>query len=215
MAPLTPEHKEVLKFFREQMQTRERDGWDHLDEMIFKIAAGGLALSVTFIGVVKTPAPTSMAWVYLAWGTLTFGLLALLFSKITANMSLRNRIARFDDGTFYDVPKPGPGWYYDLATNVFNYVTVSATAIGLLFLVVFALGNLSGAHMTDRHKNLETAVPSQSLGEQRGAPAMTAPPQPTTVSPIILPNGGAPGFQVPAQPATPAPAPTPTPGGDK
>ena len=41
------------------------DGWTHFDDLVFKLSAGALAISVTFIGVLKTP-PHAMRLLFAA-----------------------------------------------------------------------------------------------------------------------------------------------------
>jgi len=134
------DYRVVNAQFRQHLQTCEGQGWNHFDDVVFKIAAGGLALSVTFLGVTDQVESATMPWVFGAWGFWAISLLAILFSIRTAQSALRSQIAHWDAGSYYDTKRPEgrAGWW----TSRLNDVAAATCGLGLVFLIVFAFLNL-------------------------------------------------------------------------
>lgn len=140
---ISPQDYRVLNAsFRAHLQSCESKGWEHFDDIVFKIAAGGLAISVTFLGVARGINPASMPWMFGAWTCWSISLLALMLSTRTAQTGLRSQIARWDAGTYYTTDHP-EGRIGHLTPRLNDVATVGC-ALGLVSLVVFALINLSG-----------------------------------------------------------------------
>ena len=131
---------------RDIMQASEIRGWDHFDDVVFKIAAGGLAVSVTFIGVMKGApkgqALSMMPWMFAAWICWASSLALLLLSVCAAQGSLREQIDRWDNGTYYDTSHPEG--HVGRAIIWMNRGAAYVTIFGLACLIVFAVGNLVG-----------------------------------------------------------------------
>jgi len=203
-APLSPERKAQLADARTRLQEDERKGWQHLDNVVFKIAAGGLAVSVTFLGVTSGTAPGSMPWVYVAWVLWVVSLASLMLSVVTGQLGLRSMIRHIDAGSFDRTTSPEGR--LGACTPALNNVAVATCGIGLVCLLIFAVMNVSGGNtMTEK-----ISVPD-NLG-QRGQVA----PQVQPAQPVFVPDTpGAGGGQVAPQvpPPTTAPASTPSEGG--
>jgi hypothetical protein len=131
--------------FRAHLQTSEANGWNHFDDVVFRLAAGGIALSLTFLSLMKTPGRRATILVFIAWGSWAVALMAILWSIITAQAGLRSQIARWDSGDYYaagvqDVDHHATGVVGRL-TPWLNHVAAIACALGLVFFVVFAFLN--------------------------------------------------------------------------
>jgi hypothetical protein len=133
--------KPDLTEFRKHLQACEAKGWEHLDDVVFKIAAGGLALSLTLLGLTKNVTPFSMKVMFGVWACLALALLALMFSVLTGQEGLRSQITRVDEGDYYHVAHP-EGKLGQM-TPWLNRLAIASCAFGLLLLMVFAISNLS------------------------------------------------------------------------
>ena len=150
----------------------EAAGWSHFDDVVFKIAAGGLALSVTFLGVTKEVNPASMPWVFGSWGALTFALLILLLSICSAQIGLRTQIANWDAETYYGNPHPEGST--GRLTPWLNALSAAACIVGLIGLVGFAVVNLrSRTTMTQKADSSSVDVNKGVVSPQAPRPAAT------------------------------------------
>ena len=108
------------------------------DQAILTLAAGTLALSVTFLHDI---APTPIAWTRVlllgAWGSLGAALIAIVASFVTSQWVLRQRITEVDRGAGVISP-PGRA---ERATVVLNAFAGVALIAGLILLGWFALEN--------------------------------------------------------------------------
>ena len=95
-APPPRTRADVLADHRRHCQDLEGKGWSHLDEMVFKVSAGGLAISVTLLSVTEAVAAASMGWIYGAWALWAVSLLALMVSICTGQAGLRSQIHHID-----------------------------------------------------------------------------------------------------------------------
>ena len=126
---------------RKVCQTSEVAGWPRLDEMLFKISAGGMALSLTLLAIVKTSISAgSMTWLYLAWGSWGLCLIVLLFSIVGGQYSLRAQIDHIDKGNYYKVKRPGGTW--GPLIGPMNWFAIASCVVGLMFLAIFAFANV-------------------------------------------------------------------------
>src|SRR5262249_18859790 len=101
-----PQPGSDLADFRKHLQTCEAKGWEHFDDVVFKIAAGGLALSLTLLGLMKNVTPSSMRWIFSAWFLWALTLLLLMFSVLTGQLGLRSQIRHVDRGTYRKAKRP-------------------------------------------------------------------------------------------------------------
>jgi hypothetical protein len=183
--------------YRELLQKCEVDGWDHFDDLLFKVAAGARALSVTLLGVLgNRVAPTSMKWSFFAWGALGASLFVLLLSVLASQAGNRKAIAAIDAGTFYKTKRPQG--VIGALTLPLNVLAAFLCFVGILSLLRFA-----GLNVTDEQKG-NTAVsmkPTETTAlpaptDQAGRP-LPAPPVPHNMNPV--PN-------TPSQPLNQRPA---------
>jgi hypothetical protein len=207
--------KQLLQEYRKLLLANETTGWSRFDDLVFKITAGGLGLSLALLGAMRDTDPTDLRWMFAAWLLSALTLIALLVSVITGQYGLRSQIAHIDAGTFRQVRWPdGVG----ALTPWLNHLAAISCAGALLCLLIFAAINIPG----DRHMarsssgnfrgsgQVSPQAPAQSAqtsgSEQRGQVSPQAPaPQPTSGT-IVLPGGAG---QV--SPQAPPPASTPPP----
>jgi hypothetical protein len=131
--------------FRKLLQSCETKGWEHFDDLAFKISAGGLALSLTLLGIMKNVAPTSIAWMFVAWVCWAVSLLALMLSISTAQSGLRSQIRHLDMGDYYELqPGERPEGMLGGLTSWLNHFVTGTSMLGLICLMVFALMNMAG-----------------------------------------------------------------------
>lgn len=126
--------------FRKHLQTCEAKGWERFDDTAFKMAAGGLALSLTLAGVTKNLQPASMYWVFGAWVCWSVSLLVILISIWTGQQGLRSQIAHRDTGDYYTT-KHAAG-VFGRVTPALNLVAIATCGGGLVCIVLFTLKNL-------------------------------------------------------------------------
>jgi hypothetical protein len=196
---------------RDNLQKLENEGWTHFDDLIFKLAAGALAISVTFLGVLETP-PQAMQAMFAAWVFLVGALTLLLLSVVTSQMAHRRAIREIDKTKAF---VPGGGGRWDMATVVFNIFAGFFCFLGLLSVVMFALLNIGGA-VSPQQTTIEKGRPlPQAPAPPRPAPAATPPAAPATPAPAKAEERGRPMPQAPpvarpttAQPPTPSPSPS-------
>jgi hypothetical protein len=139
-APASGETDKALLKHREFLQSNEADGWKRFDEMLFKIDAGAMALSVALLGVLNERVdPDSVVWVYRSWTLLSLGLALLLTSLASGQLALRKAIRQIDSGEYRNSPAPGGVWA-DF-TPPLNWAAAAASVAGLVLLLVFATQN--------------------------------------------------------------------------
>jgi hypothetical protein len=128
---------DTLTRYRELLQKCDVEGWDHFDDLLFKVAAGALALSVTLLGVLDDRvAPASMKWAFFAWGFLGASLFLLLLSVLAAQFAVRKAIANIDKGTFYATDRPEG--IFGALVNPLNGLAILFCFGGILCLMRFA-----------------------------------------------------------------------------
>lgn len=198
---------------RKVCQDCEVKGWGPLDGMLFKISGGGLALSLTLLGVTKNVNPASMRWLFAAWICWGIALLAVPLSMLTGQLGLRSQIAHIDAGDYRRTKNPqGIGAW----TPALNAIAICGSTLGQVFLVWFALLNLSGRIPTVADEKSPTLRTGGQVAPQAPTPAAATKvmipsetrgqvaPQvaPISIAPITPVGGG----QVAPQAPPPAPA---------
>lgn len=190
--------------FREHLQTLEGDGWRHFDDFVFKTSAGGIALSVTFLGVAEvSPSP----WMFASWMFWAFSLMAVLVSIWTGQFGLREQISRWDAGTYYRSANPAGGW--GRATSPLNMAALIGSMLGLACLLWFAYVNISSGGITVRESTplREGTMVPQAPPDTSGIVSPQAPAQFVNPSSVPLGPGTYPGAGVVPPQAPPAPTP--------
>jgi hypothetical protein len=211
---MTAATDDPISEFRKLLQDLETKGWARFDDLLFKVSAGGLALSLTLVGVLRDFGPTGLPWMFGAWSFWALTILLLLISLQTGQYGLRSQIAHLDAGTYYQVKRPeGIG----VLTPWLNHLATASCGGALLCLVVFAGVNISGGPMAGTNLrtggNVSPQAPASTVQtggmEHRGQVAPQAPAlaQPTSVT-ITVPGGA--GQVAPQAPQTPPPVAPPS-----
>jgi hypothetical protein len=109
------------------------------DQAILTLAAGTLALSVTFAhDITPQPAPNSYLLLLAAWGWLIVTLLAVVLSFLTSDKGIRERILGLE--------RPGGAQpkmtRIEKATTALNWIAGIGLVIGLMLLAGYAVVNL-------------------------------------------------------------------------
>ena len=171
---------------RKVCQDCEVKGWAPLDDMVFKIAGGGLALSLTLLGVTKSVNPASMRWLFGAWICWGITLLAVPLSMLTGQLGLRSQIRHIDVGDYRRTKHPeGVG----VLTPLLNAVAILGCTIGQLLLVWFALLNLAGRVTTVADEKTSTTFRAGGqVAPQAPTPAATKVMMPTETRGQLAPQ---------------------------
>jgi hypothetical protein len=126
---------------RKQLVEAERKTAQQFDKIITTLAAGALALSITFIYQIA-PQPKSYSKYFLigAWISFCFSLLSTLISFLTSQAACREQRDILDkdmSGKNNNKPNNAASW-----TNRLNYFSIGFFIFGVIFLIVFSTINL-------------------------------------------------------------------------
>jgi len=106
------------------------------DQAILTLAAGTLALSVTFAhNITAEPAAGTREYLIGAWITLGVAIVAMVLSFLTSQWTLRDRITHVDDET------PAPPSRAERATWGLNLAAGAGLVLGLALLGLYASAN--------------------------------------------------------------------------
>ena len=124
----------------------KKEGSQQFDKAILTLAAGALAISITFINQIA-PHPKPETICYLAWGWVAFGisLISTLASFFTSQEACRKQIAILEyellDKKESESNKPRNNWAK--WTKCLNIVSILAFVIGVFFLGYFSISNIA------------------------------------------------------------------------
>jgi hypothetical protein len=181
------------------------------DQAILTLAAGTLALSVTFLHeITPTPIPWTRLLILAAWGSLGGSLIAVVASLATSQWVLRRQIDAIDRRTQWTMASIDRALQVRRATAILNAVAGIGLIVGLVLLAGTPSRTSEEASMTDK-------TPPGPL-ERSIAPGPDAtrgyipPPEPFAKG-YIPPPAPAEAIAVPPapEPAAPPSAPTPAP----
>jgi hypothetical protein len=209
--------RERLGDFRKHLQSCEADGWDHFDDVVFKISAGGLALSVTLLGVTKDVRSASMPWVYAAWVLWGLTLLVMMISVLSAQSGLRSQITHVDAGDYYQHAHPEGHW--GSFTPWLNRAAATLCGVALCCLIVFAFTNASRSSVMSKEngglKDLGRVAPQAPRNQAITSGDLSQRGQVTPQAPAQVPTTVAPGSSHPGAGQVAPQAPPPPPGRGK
>jgi len=119
----------------------ERETAQQFDKAILTLAAGALALSITFINqIAPEPKPNSVIFLITAWSLFALSILSTLISFLSSQVACRQM------REFLDKQITEKGDYSEPAakiwTNRLNYLSIGSFVIGVVFLVIFSSINL-------------------------------------------------------------------------
>lgn len=126
---------------RKQLISAERETAQQFDKAILTLAAGALALSITFINqIAPQPKPNSIYWLIIAWSFFCLSLLSTLISFLTSQVACRKQRDILDDkvsGKENNKNNKAASW-----TNRLNYFSIAFFILGVISLIVFSAINL-------------------------------------------------------------------------
>lgn len=123
------------------MVSSERETAQQFDKSILTLAAGSLALSITFIDkIAPHPKDSSIFYRIIAWIFFCLSLLFTLVSFLTSQAACRKQLEILDDDILGKESRKdnSPA----LWTNRLNYLSIGAFIFGILTLVIFCTVNL-------------------------------------------------------------------------
>ncbi len=136
---------EVYLEERKALVQAEKEGSQQFDKAILTLAAGALAISITFINQI-TPHPKPETICILAWGWIAFGmsLIFTLVSFFTSQKACRRQrtILQYDffDKKESELNEQKNNWA--IGTKIFNFLSILAFVIGVIFLGSFSISNI-------------------------------------------------------------------------
>ena len=149
-----PEDKERRAKYEIYLEERklliqaEKEGSQQFDKAILTLAAGALAISITFINQIA-PHPKPGTICFLAWGWVAFGmsLISTLVSFFTSQKACRKQIAILEHDVLDKKESESNKQKNDWAiwTNYLNIVSILAFVIGVIFLGYFSISNIGSS----------------------------------------------------------------------
>lgn len=126
---------------RKQLVAAERDTAQQFDKAILTLAAGALALSITFINqIAPNPKPHSVYFLIGAWILFCSSLLSTLISFLTSQVACRKQRDILDDklsSKENNKSNKAASW-----TNRLNYFSIAFFILGVVSLIVSSAINL-------------------------------------------------------------------------
>jgi hypothetical protein len=126
---------------RKQLIEAERETAQQFDKAILTLAAGALALSITFINqIAPNPKPHSIYYLVGAWILFCASLLSTLISFLTSQVACRKQRDILDmeiSGRDNNKNNKAASW-----TNKLNYCSIACFILGVIFLIIFSAINL-------------------------------------------------------------------------
>lgn len=126
---------------RKQSIDAERETAQQFDKAILTLAAGALALSITFINQIAPHPKSQSKWfLIMAWTLFCLSLLSTLISFLTSQVACRRQREILDQDILAknDVNKNGAAIW----TNRLNYLSIAFFIFGIIFLIIFSASNL-------------------------------------------------------------------------
>ena len=126
---------------RKQLIDAERGTAQQFDKAILTLAAGALALSITFIKqIAPHPKSQSIYFLIAAWVLFCLSLLSTLISFLTSQGACRRQREILDSdiiGKNHDNKNSSAIW-----TNRLNYLSITFFIFGVIFLIIFSIFNI-------------------------------------------------------------------------
>jgi magnesium-transporting ATPase (P-type) len=123
---------------RKQLIEAERETAQQFDKAILTLAAGALALSITFINqIAPNPKPHSIYFLVGAWILFCASLLSTLISFLTSQVACRKQRDILDNKISSKKNNKAASW-----TNGLNYCSIVFFILGVVSLIVFSAINL-------------------------------------------------------------------------
>lgn len=126
---------------RKQLIDAERETAQQFDKAILTLAAGALALSITFIKqIAPHPKSQSIYFLIVAWILFSFSILSTLISFLVSQAACRRQREILDQDISEKerkIKNNAADW-----TNRLNYLSIAFFILGIVFLIIFSAINL-------------------------------------------------------------------------
>ena len=126
---------------RKQLIDAERETAQQFDKAILTLAAGALALSITFITqIAPHPKSQSIYFLIVAWVLFSFSILSTLISFLISQAACRRQREILDQDISekeHKIKNNAADW-----TNRLNYLSIAFFILGIVFLIIFSAINL-------------------------------------------------------------------------
>jgi len=139
MCQYEDENYQVYLDERKMLIYAERETAQQFDKAVLTLAAGALALSITFIKhIAPNPKEESLWFLTAVWVCFSVSILSTLVSFLTSQAACRKYRHLLDSKSATLIPEAAT------ATNVLNYSSIGFFIFGVLFLVFFTSVNIGG-----------------------------------------------------------------------
>ncbi len=142
------DNKEGYKVYLEERKLlieAERETAQQFDKAILTLAAGALALSITFINqIAPKPKLYSIYWLIIAWSFFCLSLLSTLISFLTSQAACRKQRDILDEEISKNSKKSNNTEENNAAlwTDKLNKLSIAFFILGVMLLIVFSAMNL-------------------------------------------------------------------------
>lgn len=183
---------------RKSLVEGEAKSADQFDKTLVTLAGGALGVSLVFLEkIAPQPKPSSLIFLYFAWGGFVVSLLLILASFLTSQYAYR-RQRRILEIRFFDENEDTRNFWLR-GTQWLNWSAIMVFIFGACMLVVFSVTNVlhklgkaeqGKSAMTDDTVALANArTPQETPREIRGAVPQETPKPPTNTG-QTKPQGG-------------------------
>ncbi len=137
-------HYQVYLSETESLVDAEKASAQQFDKAILTLAAGALAISLTFINQI---APNPKSWtlyiLFSAWLTFCFSILSTLISLLTSQLACSRQREILENEFFETKQQQDAQNNPAKSTQILNWISIVSFIIGVLLLAIFSISNLS------------------------------------------------------------------------
>ena len=151
------------------------------DKTYLLVSTGSLVLSVTFVSQDGVGYLANISLLIISWLVLLCAIVLHLLSYLTVNWHFNTKLNNLRKWRreSLDVGKlPPEDNHWTLITNIFNYLSYTATIVGLVCLVIFGVSNIN--YMSKNENSINTNKSEGKVGKF-AEPAVSVP----TLSDIV------------------------------
>jgi hypothetical protein len=178
----TSDNSQNYKTYSEERKiliSAEQETAQQFDKYVLTLAAGALALSITFINqIAPSPKPYSLCLLLIAWVLFSLSILSTLISQLASQSAFRRQREILDQwyenkgGSTTNNPA---NW-----TNILNYLSIALFIFGTFAFILFSTLNIfkEGNMSLDSKNSQTTPAKPVSIDETRGLVPPTPPIKP-------------------------------------
>lgn len=135
---------EVYLDERRTLIEAEQKGAQQFDKAILTLGAGALAISLTFIkNIAPNPQAWTIIWLASAWIAFILSLLSTLCSFLTSQSACRKQIDILENDFLSSNDPKKSNNKFAVWTNRLNIFSIISFILGIIFLAVFSIGNIT------------------------------------------------------------------------